>query len=289
MTEGIVFEYFVRPIMDSSVPGYNMINTLAYVMLLLIISFGIIYPILNKKGIKFNQKFATALIPYILFGISMRVIMSMIESEKIAIAGIVKTANPLEIGYWFFTPGIWFFTTAIVILGLIIGKIAQKKNIGFNRSVATVGVIAMAIPLSYVINQFQNWAVFLLSLGAIVGVIGLFTAILKKIFEKVKYDFTKDKMNVLALAGQAIDGTSTAIAITFFGFQEMHPVSNAILEINPILFVIVKIFLIALILYIIDKEIEDENTKGFLKIILIILGFATGTASLFKMPIFIPF
>lgn len=66
-------EYFIRPIIDPSLSGYNLVNTIIYIILL-VIACGAIYYFLKNK-IKFNYEFLIALIPYILFGVSLRVLM----------------------------------------------------------------------------------------------------------------------------------------------------------------------------------------------------------------------
>ena len=119
-------EYFIRPITDPSVQGYNIVNTIILV-LLLVIACGIIYYVLRKK-VKFDYSFMIAMIPYVLFGISMRVIMHQIEAGITTIPGILKTANPLELGFWFFTPGIWILTFVLVLIGLLIGEIWKKSS-----------------------------------------------------------------------------------------------------------------------------------------------------------------
>ena len=88
------------------------------------------------------------------------------------------------------------------------------------------------------------------------------------------------------------------VAITFFNFTEQHVVSNIVINIHPILFVIIKLVLAILICYSLDDYLKDsikkyqnkpgknldiKNKIGFTKVVIAILGFATGLASLFKM------
>jgi len=57
---------------------------------------------------------------------------------------------------------------------------------------------------------------------------------------------------------------------------EQHPLTNAILQITPALFYVVKIAVVLLILYYVDKELKNQNLKDFIKLLIIILGFAPG-------------
>ena len=99
--QDLLEEFFIRPIIDPSVQGYNIINTAVYGAILLIVAFFVVYPLLHKKGVRFDERFAIALFPYILLGVSLRAINS---------AGLLpfiyKTPNPLEPGFWTFTPGV---------------------------------------------------------------------------------------------------------------------------------------------------------------------------------------
>lgn len=99
----IINEYFIKPIISPEIQGYNFVNTTIFIILLIIACL-IIYKILKNK-ITFNNDFFIALTPYILFGVNLRVIMHQIEAGKLIIEGITKTANPLELGFWFFTQG----------------------------------------------------------------------------------------------------------------------------------------------------------------------------------------
>ncbi|MDP2973570.1 MAG: DUF63 family protein, partial [Candidatus Diapherotrites archaeon] len=62
-----------------------------------------------------------------------------------------------------------------------------------------------------------------------------------------------------------------------------HPASGFLLDLFPISFIIVKIALVLAIVYYIDKEIKSENLRGFIKIVIAILGFATGLRDLLTL------
>ena len=70
MADDFLYQFFVKPIISPEVQGYNLVNTAVYIVLL-VIACSLIYLFLRKK-IEFNQKFFVSVIPYILFGISMR-------------------------------------------------------------------------------------------------------------------------------------------------------------------------------------------------------------------------
>jgi uncharacterized membrane protein len=62
---GIFKEYFVNPILYNT--GYNTVNTLTYALILGLASLGV-YKTLKRMGIKYDNAFFRALIPYMILG-----------------------------------------------------------------------------------------------------------------------------------------------------------------------------------------------------------------------------
>jgi uncharacterized membrane protein len=290
MSTDLIVDYFIKPIMNPEIAGYNFVNTLTYIILL-IIACAVIYFILNKK-VEFNKKFFIAIIPYVLIGISLRVLMHQIEAGNLIIDGITKTADPLQIGFWFFTPGVWILTFIITTIGLLISKILDELT---HKRLFWFGAI-IALPLVlFNFSKFNNWNWFI---GTIILIIFV-TYVLCWLIDKFSpYKILQDPLNLFIVAGQAIDGIASVIAITFFNFSEQHVISNIVINFHPALFVIIKLALAILICYSLDDYLKESITKhtskpgqslnrknliGFVKVIIAILGFATGLASLFKL------
>jgi len=289
MGNDFIFEYFIKPIISPEVQGYNLVNTAIYI-LLLVIACASIYVILNKK-INFDKKFFISLIPYILFGISMRVVMHQIESGNLVIEGITKTADPMQLGFWFFTPGIWILTFLLVALGLLIAGVTRELN---KKRLFWFGTIVSIPLILFNLSRFNNWFAFIATTCLIITVsYGLCWAVNKY----TKYKILDDKINLFIVTGQAIDGIASTVAITFFGFSEQHVFSNALINVHPSIFVIAKLGIAIMICWSLDdylkedkkesknkKDIQNKkNLVGFIKVIIAILGFATGLASLFKL------
>ncbi len=280
-------EFYIQPIINPAVQGYNLVNTLTYGAILLLLSIYVIYPFLNRKGIKFSSKFIFALLPYVLFGSALRVFEDM---------GIFQqTPNPLEIGFYTFTPGIWFLTAAITIAALLISKkLAKSLNQEYETVFAVIGVLValpvLAINFLEIADPTNFIAIAMLTIGMVLltyyGVIKGFPIVSGALLgqDSMRHhnlrdsfrNFFIDKLNILAVAGQALDGSATFIATQFGSCGEQHPVSAAIIDINPLSFILIKIVIALIILYLIDKEIKDPNQKGFFKMIVIILGMAPG-------------
>jgi len=282
--ESFLQEYFINPIVNPAYQGYNPVNTLVYGAILLGMAFFVVFPILDRRGVKFGEKFAIALIPLIFFGAAVRAISAATDAGMPLLPGLGRTPNPLELGFWTFTPGIWFTTFIATIAALLISRIiAKKTGQEHPKILAAIGAI-LAIPfLALAMANFSNWAGFL---GAVAMVLAIVFVVVQAFSRFTKSGLMKGKLNILAMAGQAIDGSSTFVAISFYGFGEMHPVSAAILSVNPLLFVLVKIALVIAILWYVERNIKGKNLKGFIKVFLMILGFATGGAGLLKLGLF---
>ncbi|MEM4663285.1 MAG: DUF63 family protein [Candidatus Diapherotrites archaeon] len=264
-------EYFVRPAVDSTYRGYNIVNTFVYGAILITLAFLVIFPFLDKRGIKFDKLFALALMPYILLGASLRAI-----NEFQLLPFVYKTFNPLEFGFWTYTPGVWFLVFGITITGLLLSRKFWKEN--YHKPFAIIGIIFAAYPVGLCVLNFTNWFAFFLPLAIV-----FFVSATTRYLVSLKAKILKNEMNLLVLAGQLLDGFATAIAISFFSFREQHPVSEAILNINPWLFVLIKVILALIIVCYIEIALKKENLANFAKLFIIILGFSTGLASVFKL------
>jgi len=291
MVDSVLNEYFINPIMSPEFQGYNLVNTSIYIILLVLACAGIY--LLLKKKIKFDHKFFLSILPYIFFGISMRVIMHQIEAGNLVIEGITKTANPLEIGFWFFTPGIWVLTFSIVVIGLLVAGVRKELN---HKRLFWFGAIISAPLVLFNLSKFNNWIPFIVTLLAIIVISYCLCLLINKF---TKYKILNDKINYFIVAGQAIDGIASSIAIAFFGFSEQHVFSSMLINFHPAVFAGIKLLLAVLICWSLDDYLKDEEKKlaknhpekwknkknliGFIKIIIAILGFATGLASLFKL------
>lgn len=262
--------------------GYNLPMTLAYGAILILLSFFVLFPILDRAKIKFDYAFLRALLPYILLGAGFRLI---------EVTGIVQREfNPLSPGFYFQTPGIWFLTAAITLLALAITRHAWKEK--FADYFGGFGALLLLGLLAFLSPHFMHWdrlylTVLILGIVSAVAYFG-YNALLRQPFTKFAHAYLapnlfKNKANVLAMIGQAMDGFATVVAVVFYGFSEQHVISDVLLTTNPLLFPIVKIVLVLVILTYIDTEIKNENLRGFARLFLIVLGWATGGASLWKL------
>lgn len=264
-------EYFIRPAVDPAYQGYNIVNTFVYGAILITLAFFVVFPLLDKQGIKFDKRFALSLMPYILLGASLRAI-----NEFRLLPFVGKTFNPMELGFWTYTPGVWFLVFGVTISGLLLSRKLCKEK--YHKPFTIIGIAAAAFPVGICLFNFTNWFAFFLPLAFV----AIVSAALRYLVS-LKAKMLKNEMNLLVLAGQLLDGFATAIAISFFSFREQHPLSEAILNMSPWLFVLIKAILALVLVYYIERSLKKENLANFAKLFIIILGFSTGLASVFKL------
>ncbi|QQR92343.1 MAG: DUF63 family protein [Candidatus Iainarchaeum archaeon] len=275
-----VYDNFIRPMIDPSVQGYNPVNTIVYGIILLGIAFYVIYPFLNKHGIKFDFAFLQMLLPYIVFGSSLRVL----EDQQL----LMRSANPLEFGFYLFTPGIWFLTFAFVAIGMLIAWFAQKKfNHRFHTIATLFGALVAAPLVLYNLLQFTEW----IALLAIVALAGILSYAVFWIGKRQQWRFLENPLAKAAFFGQLLDASATFIALQFFSCGEQHFLPRLLFgAFGPVSFFFVKIPLMLLVLHYIHKEFmhdekADKNLLGFILLFLAILGFATGMRDLLTVAV----
>ena len=110
-------EFFLDPICNYS--GYNFVNTLTYGIILIGIAFYLVFPFFNKRGIRFDFRFGLAVLAFVLFGSTLRIL------EDLKILG--RSCNPFEPGFLTVTPGIYVAVGLLAIAALIFSIWLAKK------------------------------------------------------------------------------------------------------------------------------------------------------------------
>ncbi len=273
MVQEFIFENFCRPIIDSSVRGYNPINTLAYAAILFAVVFWFIYPFLKKRGILAGYMFILALLPYIFFGSAFRVLNDM--------GFFTKTCNPLDLQFYTFTPGIWLLTAGLAILGILGAKRLAKDEGEFYRLFGAFGAILFLPVFMFEAAQFRAVDGLILIATMVVAI----TLAVKFIVSRFRKGFFSDRLNSFILVGQVLDGSATFVATSVYRCGEQHPLSASILGVNPVLFILVKIIIALLLIHFIDRDLKDKNYSGYIKMAAIILGWAPGTRDMITVAV----
>ncbi|TMS41934.1 MAG: DUF63 family protein [Methanobacterium sp.] len=241
--------------------GYNIFNTLVFGLVL-----GIVIILLIKmfRYIKKDPKeLIIPVIPFIFFGSSTRALVD-------------NGIYPLS--YLLITPGIYIITGLATIITLLVSVYIEKKtNLDYRYLIILVGVL-ICIPNILNINQIN-----LVALAQVLGSWALVSSVF--ILLRNKWDLLKDKFNLSVLIAQLFDASATFVAIDFYPYMEQHVLPNALIGLTGTALVMfpLKIAVILLALYVIDRYIEDKTIKNMLKLAILILGISTGLRDLLSL------
>ncbi len=218
------------------------------------------------KRIKFDDKFLLLASPYIVFGITLRMLSDV---------GIVER-NQL----WNITPGVYIVTVAAGLAGVGVGLLIKRYyDIEYWKFPLAAGTILalfttynLAIHVSHPVRILYPFGLAAIITGAIYLASGLssITAIFKK------------RSNIAIIFAHLLDGSATFIGIDFYHFTEEHLLPDYLISLAGSAFVMIplKIVVVLPVLYLVERwGIEDEgkiHEYHILKFVLFILGFGPG-------------
>ena len=259
-------EYFIQPIMRNG--WFNPVNTVVYSIALVIAVYLVYKHILVPLKIKVDGHSASALLPFIFWASSTRVLHDAAYAG--VLTGPVGNFYNLPI---FPTPGSYFITFTLALAVLLISLSVQKyTNHEYWKVMLAIGTILCLIniallpvrtlaPLAYLLPIFLFW-------------VAAFTGIM--LFARKKFHFW-NKEHVFIILSHMLDATATFVAIAFFGYAEQHVVPRFLISLyGPWVMFPLKLLVVIPILYLIDKEMPPGDFKNFIKIVILILGLAPG-------------
>jgi uncharacterized membrane protein len=288
-------DYFLNPIAGNG--WFNPVNTIVYALILVIAAY-YVYRMLKKLDIKIDVYFAIAILPFIFWASTTRVL------HDAAFAGALNhfLNNAYSIPY-FVTPGSYFITFALALASLAIGLAVQKylkfgKKIGYWRIMLFLGTIFSTInvcllpivtftPMIYILPVVCLWTVIFL--------------IAKHLLNRIKPELKIfSYANICLLAAHMFDAAATWTALSFFGYAEQHVLPRLLIGImGPAAMFALKIIVVIPVLYIIDRYAQQEghlslskNSKtktmhadftNFLKIVILILGLAPALRDMIRL------
>ena len=284
-------QYFIDPIIFNT--GYNPVNSTVY-GIILIMAFILTYKLLQKMKIKIDKKFFFAIIPFVFLGGVLRSLEDLWEARGIISEGILKNlvivdANGVTRNLLLVTPIMYFTIFFIALFSLIfsiaVEKIANrnKKNIPYYY---TWGFIGIVLSLYFF---FQLSFADYLAMGMILGIFSLWVILFlglreygrrknKKLFEFLSLE------NTMIILAHMLDASSTFVALSYYGYFEQHFLPRFFMDIlGPSAFFALKLPIILLALYYVDKEMEDDGKRTFLKIVILILGLAPGLRDMLRL------
>lgn len=266
-------EYFINPIVNQNdYAPYNAFNTLAYAAIALLAVY-LIYRALKWKGVKIDEGFARAVLPFVVFGAALRVFEDGHLLPRVVDVFGVKL-------FPFVTPGIYVLTFVLLAISAVASlKVAGRGNAKAMLSKIGLGLAALALLALF--TQVKYWAH---GLGILV-----LAFVLLKAFEFAFQRLANEKLSVLeamAFFGQALDGSASFTAIQFGSpssqYFEQHVVGGALISgLGPIAFLLVKVIFGAAVVWFLRKEATEE--KNYALILITIFGLGPGLRDLLRL------
>lgn len=257
------YKYFVDPVLNST--GYNIVNTFTYAIIL-VLAILLVYKVLERLNIKIDGRFALALLPWILLGSTFRVLE---DSGHFTNYFLI---SPLI----YLTLFAFIFSFLLISLGLERQTKVNYQSYFFSFGFIFLGVFFTQVTITNFLGIFQ-----ILSLDLLFLILILKLGSLK--------NFTKSLFNKLTIFSQVFDANATFVSLQFYAFNEQHVVPNLLVSSlggNWIFFIFIKLAVVITFLYFVEKYLENENFKNWIKLIVIILGLAQGTRDLLALGIF---
>jgi len=278
---GFLEEYFLNPIMQNGF--FNPVNTIVYSIILVAAVF-LVFRMLFRMGIRIDRHFLIAILPFIFWGSSTRVL------HDAAYAGILSPGlNTFYSSNFFPTPGSYLitFTFALITLLFSIG-IWKLVKIQYWKTMFSVGAVFCLVNI--ILLPWGNPISFYMIMGLTV----LWSALIYSLSVVFRHRFFKKRhlhlgkifsnQNQVILGGHLLDASATFVALSLFGYFEQHVVPRMLFPfLGEISMFLLKIGVVIPVLWIIDTYSDDRNFKNFLKIVVFILGVAPGLRDLIRL------
>lgn len=262
--------------------GYDIVNTVTYGLILGLSVFGII-KLINILRVRVDRNFAFALIPFIFFGATTRVLA---DAGFFANYASDMALTPFMFLYWFVSPGIFVMmfvlTLGSLIFGIFLERISKTK-IKYYVPMILIGSVFALHNLIFLIRNFENMGA-LIKFTIFFGISIIFLFLLIK-FIKI-FEFLKFEKNYLIVSAHLFDAAATYTGVQFFNYREMHVLPGFLIEkFGAWVMFPLKLAAVIAVVYLIDKSIEDETIRRVIKIIILILGLGPGIRDVGRMVI----
>jgi uncharacterized membrane protein len=256
--------------------GYNIYNTLLFSIIGIFIYFFVVWSYLVWRKIKIDFDFVKSVLIFVGIG----VILRLFSQEGISIFNIIEfKSNPLSLGFYFHFPQLFILISLLFLLFFEISIFLSKNSkYSYNQILQAIGLLIFFPLLFYVFINITNWLFFIFVI--FLSLLVVFITI--KLFSIFKSSIFKNKINVLVIISQILDGIATFSAVYFLrdNFIEQHVFSSFILSINPVFFVLFKLVFSIFLIWVIDYFVTDIQNNIYFKLFIIIIGFVTGFKSI---------
>ncbi len=264
-------EFFINPILQNG--WFNPVNTTVY-GLILVVAVWAVYKLMVRLKISIDGNFFVAVLPFIFWGATTRVL------HDAAVAG---TLSPELMAIYslkiFPTPGSYIITFSLALAVLLISLVVQRfSGLQYWKVMLGIGLVLDIINI-FLLPFVTFWPVMLI-LALTAGWTALFLGYSKwqpKLMSRV---------NAGLLSAHMLDASATVVAVALFGYLEQHVVPRLLFGLaGPYSFFILKFAVIWPVLWLIDRYTEPGSFRNFLKIVILILGFAPGLRTVIRLAV----
>ncbi|MCK4491903.1 MAG: DUF63 family protein [Candidatus Altiarchaeales archaeon] len=249
---------------------YSAEDYLVYGLILLVILFILTRFIFRRIAV--DRKFLVLISPYILVGIFIRVLVDV---------GFIEESQ-----YWSITPGVYILCISVGLVLVGLGLLLQKY-VGVDYWIPPffLGTVGAAV-LGYIL--FTHITVperifYPLILASFLTIIIVVASRFRDI-EGISIFHRRD--NAAIVFAHLLDGSSSFIAINYFGFGEEHLLPRFFISLfgSAVVMIPLKLTVILLVIYFLEKWYRQEKEGGegdeilyrVLKITIFILGIGPG-------------
>ena len=280
---GFFEEYFLQPILQNG--WFNPVNTITYALVLVVAVF-LVFKLLSRMGIQINKNFFYAVLPFIFWGSSTRVL-----HDAALVGALSPGLNAFYSSSIFPTPGSYFITFTLAILVLLISLgIHRLAKVPYWKPMIVIGTALTLLNLSFYPWSTAAVLPFLLVVGLVLLWMGLVFGLSRlfrlRFFQKrhIHLDRGFSRNNQVILGAHFLDASATFVSLSLFSYLEQHVLPRFLFELfGPISMFALKLVVVLLVLWIIDTYSDDRKFNNFLKIVVFILGAAPGIRDLLRL------
>lgn len=257
------YKYFIYPIQTDS--GFNLINTLVYAIIGLVLLF-LWYKVFRRLKIEFNTRFLASLIPFIALGSTTRAFVDHGYYGK-----------SLWVSYVLTTPGIYLLIGGLFLGSFFISYLVQKyKQHRYWQSTFIAGILFNVINIGYISKNLGFGQLWLAS-----GILAIFFVVCLVVYfisKTLKLKFYTEAIPFSAIAGQVFDGVNTVMITQFIvGAVEKHPIPRWLIKnVGSWSFLVLKLAFVLPAVWLVSTQINNKNLRNYLLITIGLLGLAEG-------------
>ncbi|MBI2675115.1 MAG: DUF63 family protein [Candidatus Aenigmarchaeota archaeon] len=199
---------------------------------------------------------------------------------------------------FFATPGSYLLTFFLALF-IFLFSIAAEKALGkrniripYWKTMLSIGAIAAVISLSVLPYRYPERFFHVTGLTILASVFTYaFLHSLSHYFKKNNRNRLQEAFGILLkkdiqliMSAHFLDASATFIALKYLGYGEQHPLVEFVTGIfGPESFFLLKAVVVLPILWYIERSDESRDFKGFLKLVILILGLAPGLRDLIRI------